>query len=272
MRVVRTGAALGAEIHDVDFSAELAAETVDGIHRALLDHQVVVLRAPELTVDQHVALAERFGEPEVHAFFPNLGGGYERVSVLDSEDGTRASMWHADETFLERPPLGTLLHAQVIPEFGGDTVWASCTAAYEALSAPMKTYLEGLTALHDLARTVELAYVRGHATAERYAASVAADRTTAHPVVCTHPETGARSLYVNHTYTRSILGLPPAEADAVLAFLYRHMTTERFTYRHRWSPGDLVIWDNRCTLHNALPDFSGHRRMHRVSVLGARPK
>ncbi|MGR7002274.1 TauD/TfdA dioxygenase family protein [Yinghuangia aomiensis] len=106
MRVVRTGAALGAEIHDVDFSADVAAETVDGIHRALLDHQVVVLRAPNSTVDRHVALAERFGEPEVHAFFPNLGGGHERVSVLDSEDGTRASMWHADETFLERLAAG----------------------------------------------------------------------------------------------------------------------------------------------------------------------
>lgn len=268
MRVEPRGRALGAEITGLDWSAPLDDGALDSIRKALLDHQVVYVRDVALTPEEHVRLGERIGEVEVHAFFPNLGPGHERVSVLDSADGTRASMWHTDETFLERPPMGTLLHAQVIPAVGGDTCFASMTAAYDELSAAMKRYLDGLTAEHGLARIAEMKHRAGHATAGELATAIAEDRRCTHPVVRVHPETGVRTLYVNPTYTRWLDGVPADESEAVLRLLYGHATHERFVYRHRWQAGDLVLWDNRCTMHIALADFAGHRRMHRVSVLG----
>lgn len=271
MQVTRIGGALGARIEGVDFDAMLDGETLAGISKALLDHQLLVMRAPDLAPEQHLRLAAQFGEAEVHAFFPNLGDGYEQVSVLDSEQGNVASAWHTDETFLPEPPLGTLLSARTIPAYGGDTCWSSSTAAYDALSANMKRYLDGALALHDLSRTSEMAFVSGNGTAERYAAALVEGRRFEHPVVRTHPETGAKALFVNPTYTRSIVGVAPVESRAVLDFLFAHMTQERFQYRHRWQAGDLVMWDNRCTMHCVMRDFAGRRVMHRVSVLGDRP-
>jgi taurine dioxygenase len=227
-----------------------------------------VLKAPDMTPEQHMALGRQLGEIEVHAFFPNLGPGYEQVSVLDSDEGNTASMWHTDETFLEHPPMGTLTHAKALPAVGGDTMFASSSAAYEALSPAMKRYLEGLTALHDLSRVTELRLRFGSATPEDYAAAIAADRRHAHPIVRIHPETGAAGLFVNPTYTRHVVGLPPDESDMLLAYLFRHTVKEPFTYRHRWEEGDLLIWDNRATMHMVLNDFSGRRLMYRVSVVG----
>jgi taurine dioxygenase len=271
MQVRPLGQALGAEVLGLDLSGQLDEGTRAGIHKLLLDHQVVVLREVSLSPEEHVRLGEQFGEVEVHAFFPNLGPGYERVSVLDSDDGTRSSMWHTDESFLERPPLGTLLQAQVLPSVGGDTCWASMTAAYDALSPAMKRYLDGMTAEHGLARIAELKQRAGHAGSKEVAEAMANDRRATHPVVHVHPDTGARALYVNPTYTRWLDGVPAEESDAVLRLLYAHATHERFVYRHRWLPGDFVIWDNRCTMHIALADYTERRRMHRVSVLGDGP-
>ena len=262
--------ALGARLHGIDVN-HLDDDALAAVHRALLDHEVIVLRAPELTTDQQLALAHRFGDTEVHAFFPNLGPGYERVSVLDSDAGTKASMWHTDETFLDEPPMGTVLHAQIIPPVGGDTCWASQTAAYHALSVPMKRYLDGMLAEHSLSRVDLLVYQNGNADAEATGAKFALGRSAQHPVVRTHPETGHKALFVNPTYTRFLVGVPWDESEAVLALLYRHQIKEEFVYRHHWQEGDLVIWDNRCTLHIALADFTGRRRMHRVSVLGDKP-
>src|SRR4051812_43528902 len=173
MEVRPLGVALGAEVTGLDLTAPLDDGARAGIHKALLDHEVVVLRGVDLSPDEHIRLGEQFGEVEVHAFFPNLGAGSERVSVLDSEDGTRSSMWHTDESFLERPPLGTLLHAKILPSVGGDTCWASMTAAYEALSKPMKRYLEGMTAEHGLARIAELKQRAGHAGPAEVAEAIA---------------------------------------------------------------------------------------------------
>jgi taurine dioxygenase len=272
MDITPLSPALGALVTGVDVTRPLDDGTLSGVHKALLDHKVLVLKAEGLTSDQHLQLANQFGDTEVHAFFPNLGTGYERISVLDSAEGTTASMWHSDETFLPEPPMGTLLHAQIMPPVGGDTCWSSTTAAYDALSPSMQRYLDGLEALHDLSRTVELAYQNGNAPASKFADSIASERRFTHPVVRTHPETGAKGLFVNPVYTRAIVGVPPDEGTAILAYLYAHMTKERFVFRHRWSVGDLVIWDNRCTMHTVMNDFDGRRRMHRVSVLGDRPR
>jgi taurine dioxygenase len=268
VEIRRAGGSLGAEITDIDLSESFKEHELGRVHQALLDHQVLVIRAPGLTPDQQLVLGRALGEIEVHTFFPNLGPGYEQVSVLDSAEGNVAAMWHTDETFLERPPKATLLHAQVVPPVGGDTVWASSTAAFEALSPPMRRYLDGMMADHDLSRTMEIRLQLGIATPKELAASIESDRRFAHPVVRTHPETGAKGLYVNPVYTRSLVGVAPDESTAILAHLFAHATKERFVFRHRWTEGDLVIWDNRCTMHIAMDDFVGHRRMFRVSVLG----
>jgi len=259
----------GAEVSDIDLSSDLDSATIEAVYNALVEHKVLLLRAPNLTPDQHMALGRRIGEIEIHAFFPNLGEGYEHVSVLDSEAGNTATMWHTDETFLEHPPMGTLTQAKVLPDVGGDTLFADSAAAYNALSPNMKDYLDGLTAIHDLGKIAEMRYRFGSGDAQNLADAILAERRTAHPVVRTHPETGMKSLFVNPTYTRWIVGLPPDESDMLLNFLYRHTVKEQFTYRHQWMVGDLLIWDNRSTMHMVLNDFGGRRVMYRVSVVGS---
>lgn len=252
--------ALGAEVIGFDPTADL----LEGLVR----HKVLLLRVPDLTPDEHMALGRRLGEIEIHAFFPNLGPGYEQVSVLDSDEGTVASTWHTDESFLPHPPMGTLTWAKIVPPYGGDTLFASTTAAYEALSPRMKEYLDGLVAVHDLSRTTELRLRFGGTTPQAYGAALAEGRRYEHPVVRVHPDTGEKGLFVDPTYTRHIVGLPPDEADAVLAFLHAHMLKEQFTWRHQWRAGDLLVWDNRSTMHRVLNDFTGRRLMYRVSVVG----
>lgn len=268
MELRRLTTALGAEVLGLDVSRDLDAATLDGLYAALVEHKVLLVRAPGLTPEQHMALGRRIGEIEVHAFFPNLGAGFEHVSVLDSAEGNVASMWHTDETFLPAPPLGTLTWAKVMPAFGGDTLWANTEMAYDALSPNMKAYIADLTAIHDLSRVTELRARFGGATLEQLGASIAEGRRHAHPVVRVHPETGRKGLFVNPTYTRHIVGLPPDESDLVLGFLHQHMVKEQFTVRHSWAEGDLLLWDNRSTMHRVLNDFEGPRVMHRVSVVG----
>ncbi len=272
MEITPVGASIGARIDGIDFDKTLHDDTLRGLSKALLEHQLLVMRAPDLAPEQHLRLAAQFGEAEVHAFFPNLGKGFERVSVLDSEQGNVASMWHSDESFLAEPPLGTLLSARMIPAVGGDTCWASMTTAYDALSTNMKRYLDGMVAVHDLSRTAELAFNSGNGSAEAYAAALTAQRRHEHPVVRTHPDTGAKALYVNPVYTRALKGVSPDESRTMLDFLIAHATSERFQYRHRWQAGDLVMWDNRCTMHCVMRDFVGRRVMHRVSILGDAPR
>jgi taurine dioxygenase len=267
MEITRVGAALGARVEGLDLDRGLDAATVEQLYAALLEHEVLVVPAPGMTPDQHMALGRALGEIEIHAFFPNLGPGYEHVSVLDSDEGATATIWHSDETFLEHPPMGTMTHAKELPAVGGDTLFCSTAAAYRELSAGMKRYLEGLTAVHDLAN-IALLKNRYGAPWGQLAEAFAAERWARHPVVRAHPETGELGLFVNPTYTRFIEGLPPDEGDMLLPFLFRHQAKERYTYRHRWAPGDLLIWDNRATMHIALNDFEGHRLMYRVSVVG----
>ena len=252
------------------FGAEVLSPDPDPaeLRAALIEHKVLLLRAPDLTPEGHMALGRSIGEIEVHAFFPTLGAGYEQVSVLDSENGDTASMWHTDETFLPHPPLGTLTRALVMPAVGGDTLFADTAAAYEALSPAMKRYLDGLEAWHDLAKIAQLRHRFGGSDAGALADAIRAERRTRHRVARVHPETGATCIYVNPTYTTWIDGIAPDESDLILRHLLGHVTKEQFTYRHRWQVGDLLIWDNRATQHMVLNDFTGRRLMHRVSVLG----
>ncbi|MEL6177700.1 MAG: TauD/TfdA family dioxygenase, partial [Myxococcota bacterium] len=180
--------------------------------------------------------------------------------------------WHTDMTFLQEPPLGSILHGVIIPPTGGDTMWASLSAAYNALSPAMQALLDGLEAIHDFAWGFRhsLAEPGGR---ERLAAMLDANPPRRHPVVRTHPESGKKGLFVNPLFTTRILGLTEPESDALLAFLYRHMVTPEFTCRFRWEPDSVAFWDNRITLHRPVNDYwPGHRRMQRITITGDRPR
>jgi taurine dioxygenase len=187
-------------------------------------------------------------------------------------EGVYNDMWHTDVTYQQAPPMASILHAQVLPPSGGDTLWSSLCAAYDALSDKMKSLLEGLTALHDFAYSYR-SYLIGRPDGKQRLRE-AEDRypTAEHPVVRTHPETGRKGLFVNRSFTVAIKDLPQTESDGLLRLLFEHCEMPAFQMRHRWRPRDLVMWDNRCTMHYAVADyFPHHRKMHRVTLRGEPP-
>ncbi|MBQ91438.1 MAG: taurine dioxygenase [Acidimicrobiaceae bacterium] len=228
-------------LHDDDARAEL--------DRALLDHQVLVLRGLHPTPEQHIALARAFGEPEPGEEHLESLPDHPDIVVFDSAGGYKADRWHTDVTFRPVIPKAAVLCMRVNPEVGGDTMWANCCAAWDELSNGLKTLLEDRRAYHEITPGIG----------------------AVHPVVVTHPETGQRALFVNDIFTRRIVNLPPDESTAILPFLIRHTQRPDFTYRHRWAEGDVVVWDNRVTQHYALFDFEGRRVVHRVGVAGDAP-
>ena len=261
------GPAIGAEVLDLNLADGFTEDTLRAIDAALVKHEALLLHVPGLTPAQHLTLAQYFGEPEVHTFYPNLGEGIEQLTIIDSKLGDRADMWHHDESFLPSPPIVTMTQAQILPPFGGDTCWISMTTAYDALSDRMKQYLDGLSAWHDMNAPMTTALRHSAVTHERYLQVVNMARRHLHPMVRVHPVTGRKALYISPTYTTHIEGLVPAESDAILAFLHAHCQHIRFVHRHRWQVGDMMIWDNRSVIHHAILDYMPHqRRMHRASV------
>jgi alpha-ketoglutarate-dependent taurine dioxygenase len=257
MEVSPLTTAIGAEIRGVDL-AELDDSTVDAIRKVWLEHCVVFFRDQSLTPKQQLALAERFGE----VVPPPVDSGVQQpepgVLVLDqvSPVGAGTDRWHADSTFLPNPPMGAILYAVELPAVGGDTLFASMYAAYESLSEPLRTMLDGLTAVHS-SRTVD--EIMG---VERIAQS------TTHPVVRTHPETGRKALFVNGNWTTRIRELGLDESDHVLALLFDHVKSPMLQCRFRWTPGAVAFWDNRAVQHFASPDYDERRLMHRVLLAG----
>lgn len=261
------GPRIGAEVVDWQAEGELSQALLAQLAEALVKHEALVVHAPNLTPDQHLAIANYFGEPEVHSFFPNLGPGYEQITIIDSTLGDRADMWHHDETFLASPPIITMTQAKILPPIGGDTCFVSMTSAYDALSAPMKKYLEGLNAWHDINTPMTAALQLGHANHDRYVEVVSMKKRCLQPMVVQHPVTGRKALYVSPTYTSYIDGVKPEESQAILNYLFAHCQHIDFMFRHRWQLGDLLLWDNRSVMHNAILDYQPHqRRMQRTSV------
>ncbi|HEY7656939.1 MAG TPA: TauD/TfdA family dioxygenase [Burkholderiales bacterium] len=263
--------ALGAEIESVDAARSLSDETIAEIRRAFLDHLVIFLRNQKLTPQAQLAFARRFGEPME---YPQLKGLPEcplvtPVVKLEDERVNFGGIWHSDTTYLERPPMASMLYAIEIPPYGGDTLFASQYLAYETLSDAYRKMLEGLTGISsslkaDASRTRE---DRLRAAGVEHKALIAE-----HPVVRTHPETGRKALYVNVGHTTHFKGLTEDESRPLLVFLFQHQVRPEFTCRFRWEPGSLAFWDNRCTQHNPVNDYQGFRRiMHRVTLAGDRP-
>jgi taurine dioxygenase len=270
--------ALGAELDGVDLARPLGDEVFGEIHQAFLDHAVIAFRGQRLSPAQQLAFAARFGAPEVH---PIVNGSAEhpelvRVWKPAGESASFGTGWHTDNSFFERPSLGSVLYGVVIPPFGGDTIWASTEKAYEALSDELKGLLAGLRGVHSASRAYDPAVVgehkyRGDAPITyRWSDSIRDE--VEHPVIRTHPETGRKSIYVNPMFTLRLVGLPRAESDALLRLLYEHCARPDWTCRFRWSAGALAVWDNRCTWHYALDDYREFERvMHRVTIAGDRP-
>jgi taurine dioxygenase len=264
--------ALGAEVYGLDLSQDLSEEDTLRIRKLLNTYEVIFFRDQNISPARQKALALSFGPLQTHPAYSTVEG-FPEITILEStpENPTKIEAWHSDMTFREHPPLGTVLKSVITPPKGGDTLWASMTAAYEGLSFHMQTFLEGLIAVHDFAHGFResLAEPGGK---ERLADAVAANPPVKHPVIRTHPETGKKVIFVNSLFTTHIEGMRPAESAAILAFLYQHVVTPEYTCRFQWQPHSIAIWDNRSTQHKPINDyFPAHRRMERITIDGDKP-
>lgn len=265
---------LGAEIFGVDLSKELSQEVFSEIHRAYLEYQVIFFRDQELTPEQHIAFARRFGELNIHPIYEPLPGYPEILPVVKEKDATDniGDSWHSDVTYLDKPPMGSLLYAREIPPFGGDTLFADMYLAYETLSDGMKKMINGLKAVHSDAYLTAASKDRNKSRSTKLRDDIAEAAEAVHPVVRTHPETGRKLLFVNVPFTERFEGMTKEESRPLLDYLLKHAARPEFTCRFRWQIGSLAFWDNRCCHHYALNDYQGYRReMHRVTVEGDRP-
>ena len=261
---------VGAEIRGVDLRKPLSEDVFDEVRSAFLRHQVVFFKEQEkLSPDQQIAFARRFGGLHLHPAAPHLEGLPE-VFVIHTHKGSKIANgngWHTDVSCDAEPPLGTMLQLHHLPSQGGDTLFASMYAAWDALSAPMQAFLETLNARHE----------SEHVYRGRYSDRDVDDAgkvypESVHPVVRTHPETGRRALYVNRGFTTGIEGLGKAESRALLNFLFEHIEQERFQVRFKWEVNDMAFWDNRCLQHHAMWDYwPEERKGHRVTIQGDRP-
>ena len=258
---------IGAEIGGVDL-AHPSNHQLDEIHRALAENQVIFFRDQTLTPEQHLDFGRNFGPLHLHPAAPHAPGHPELMVIHADKDSPRANgeNWHSDVSCDELPPLGSILYIKTCPPHGGDTLFASMYAAYEALSERMRTYLDGLTALHDGEQVYRGLYANyGVAVKPAYPRAE-------HPVVRTHPVTGRKALYVNRGFTRRIIGIPRDESEGVLRYLYEHMENPLFQCRFRWRANSVAFWDNRCVQHHAMWDYWPHTRSgFRVTVRGERP-
>lgn len=273
--VVPVSPALGAEVRGLDLSAPLSPETVAELRRAFNEHQVLFFRDQELSPAQQIAFGRRFGELGTHPYVDANPEYPEIIDIVTEPDDTVnfGGGWHTDVTFLPEPDLGSILYAVELPPVGGDTLFASQLAAYDALSDTMKGVLNGLVGIHSAGPQYGgTGYSRQSRAMSTKGEDAAAASRVEHPVVRTHPETGRKGLYVNPAFTVGIKGMRPDESRALLRFLYRHATAEPFTCRFRWEPGSVAMWDNRSVQHYALHDYRGHRRrMRRITIRGDRP-
>ena len=265
--------ALGAEISGVDLGRDLPDETVAAIRRAWLEHLVIFFRDQDLPPARFLAFARRFGEPIEYPFVRGLDEFPEIIPVvkLEHERINFGGVWHSDTTYLEVPPMASMLVAREVPPVGGDTLFANMYLAWETLSPAMQRLLEGLRAVNSSTKA-DASRTREDRLKDSARADARPEYVAAHPVVRVHPETGRKALYVNVAHTVGFEGMTAEESAPILDFLFRHQIQPELTCRFRWRPGSLAVWDNRCAQHNAINDYAGHRRvMHRITLAGDKP-
>ncbi len=281
MQIKKIAGALGAEISGVDLSKGVSATLAADIRQVFLEHQVIFLRRQDLTPAQFLAFAQAMGEPIEYPFVKGIDGFPHIIEVkkLAHEKVNFGGIWHSDTTYLDVPPMGSMLLAKAVPPYGGDTLFANQYLAYEALSDTMKRLLTGLkgissSAKADVSKTREdRIKTDGKGDGKGEGATAAPQQFQAlHPIVRTHTETGRQALYVNVAHTAGIDGMTDAESAPILNFLFAHQVKPEFTCRFAWEPNSLAFWDNRCTQHNPINDYHGHLRlMHRITLQGDTP-
>jgi taurine dioxygenase len=260
---------IGAEIRGVDLSKDLGNQQFQEVHDALMENLVIFFRDQEMTIEQHKAFGRRFGKLHVHPNAPQELPDHPEILVIKADEKSKhvaGEVWHTDVSCDEEPPMGSILHMQVVPpDGGGDTMFANMYRAFETLSPPIQRLLESMTAIHDSAK----------AHGYRVKATDRADKAYPrfeHPVVRTHPVTGRKALNVNRGFTSRIVQLKQPESEALLNMLYQHIETPEFMCRFHWQPNSVAFWDNRSTQHQALFDYFPNRRYGlRVTVAGDKP-
>ncbi len=266
--------AIGAIVENIDLSKPLSAEIRAAVSDALVTHQVLFFRGQDITSQQQRDFAALFGDLHIHPIYPQVPGVAE-IIVLDTQvtDVRDNAIWHTDVTFIETPPLGAVLAARKLPHTGGDTIWASGSTAYESLSAPLRSALDGLTATHEFIKSFPVErFGKGPQALALWEKARKDNPPVSHPVVRTHPVTKRKSLFVNEGFTTRINELEAAESEAVLRLLFAHLAKPEHSVRWRWQEGDVAFWDNRSTLHYAVDDYRpAHRIMHRATIMGDRP-
>jgi taurine dioxygenase len=282
--VQRCTPALGAQVTGVDLSRPVDDAAFQRILDIFHEHSVIFFRGQDLGPEAHIAFSRRFGELEIHVRKDCLRPGYPELFVVSNiiengkPIGTRdaGEFWHSDLCYMREPSRGSLFYAREVPEREGvaygDTLFASACAAYDALPDDIKRRLAGLKAVHSYVK----GYHRPRKSGPRPELTEEQKRRTPdveHPLVRTHPETGRKCLFVNEGYTQRIVGLPQAESDGLLEFLFAHITSSQFVYRHRWRAGDFLIWDNCAVQHRAMLDYELplRRRMERTTLTGTVP-
>lgn len=272
----RLSYALGAEVCEVDVAAPMSEQRFGEIYRAFLDHGVLLFRDQDITREQHIEFSRRFGEldrhdalpRDRHPQYPELLMVTNRPKPDGSPSDTRYTgrQWHSDLSFTTRPSLGSLLKSYAVPEVGGDTLFANMYLAYETLSDGMKKLIAGLHGIH-LSGTRRLA--NDNTGVERMLEQKRLNPPVAQPVVRVHPETGRKALYIGEKVKR-FDGMTEEESRPIIDYLVRHATRPEFVYRHRWRRNDILVWDNRCTMHQALGDFDETqlRHLERTTVIG----
>ena len=265
--------ALGAEIGGVDLSQDLSSKTIADIRQALLDHLVIFFRDQDISPEQHLAFAKRFGDTVEYPLVKGLDGFPEIMTVLKLEDEKLnfGGLWHSDTTYLDKPPMGSILLARELPPYGGDTEFANMYLAYETLSEGMKTLLSPLigVSVSNRPRVLQTRQARMNDSSNTKPAQVL---TATHPVIRTHPETGKKALYINGAHTIRFEGMSDEESAPLLDYLFNHQTRPEFTCRFAWKPGSVAFWDNRATQHNPINDYHGFKRsMHRITLAGEKP-
>lgn len=264
--------ALGAVVENLDLTSTISPSVFEELNQALLEYEVLFFRDQPLEPKDHAQLASMFGEPQMHEAYPHVEG-FPQLTILENDEAnpSKIEMWHTDMTFRASPPLGSILHGVIVPEKGGDTMFASMSAAFEGLSPAMQDFVSGLTAIHDFSFGFQES-LNEPGGRDRLAQMVIDNPPVEHPVVRTHPLSGKKGLFVNSLFTVSIKELSKKESDSLLALLFNHVVTPEYTCRFQWQPDSIAMWDNRITQHKPVNDYwPAHRRMQRITIDGDRP-
>ena len=272
IEVAPVSGGVGVEVHNVDIKSGIDAGTFDELRAAFVEHGLIFLRDQDITPDEHIAFAERWGEININRFFPRLDG-YDQIATVTKEPDQTTNIgggWHTDHSYDHVPAMGSILIARETPPVGGDTLFACMYTAYDTLSDGLKQTLEDMKAVHSSRHIFGEQSSYRDTMKDRFSNPEDATQDAVHPVVITHPESGRKALYVNPGFTLHFDGWTAAESKPLLDYLYAHAVQLEHTTRFQWAPGSIAFWDNRCTWHYALNDYHGTRReMHRITIEGS---